>query len=463
MDTGGRGDDEESAARGGRWSGNDVTTGTSPTTDTQPTAPRKAGGGRRSGTPTATATGRPTRRLVIVESPTKAKKIAPVPRQRLRRRVLGRAHPRPAARRRRRPGQVQGRVVGAARAWTSTTSSQPLYIVTPEKKGKVAELRDALKSVDELLLATDHDREGEAIAWHLLETLKPKVPVRRMVFHEITEPAIRAAAAEPARPRPGPGRRPGDPAHPRPPLRLRGLPRAVEEGHAEALGGPGAVGGHPDHRAARARADGVRRRPAYWDIAAQLDAGADATPRTFGARLVAVDGDRVATGRDFGPDGQLQGAGDSAARVLDEAQRPPPGRGAAGPRPGRRVGRVEALHAQAVRAVHDLDAAAGGRPQAALLRRPHDAQRAAAVRERLHHLHAHRLHDAVRVGDQGGPRAGPRAVRRRVRLAAARGSTPARSRTPRRRTRRSGRPGRPSAPRARWPARSTATTSGSTS
>ena len=72
---------------------------------------------------------------------------------------------------------------------------QPLYIVTPEKRGKVSELRDALKSVDELLLATDPDREGEAIAWHLLDTLKPKVPVRRMVFHEITEPAIRAAAA----------------------------------------------------------------------------------------------------------------------------------------------------------------------------------------------------------------------------------------------------------------------------
>ena len=72
-------------------------------------------------------------------------------------------------------------------------SFAPLYIITPEKKGKVAELKDALKSVDEVLLATDPDREGEAIAWHLLDTLKPKVPVRRMVFHEISEPAIRAA------------------------------------------------------------------------------------------------------------------------------------------------------------------------------------------------------------------------------------------------------------------------------
>src|SRR6185369_17627035 len=69
----------------------------------------------------------------------------------------------------------------------------PLYVVTPEKRGKVSERRDALKSVDELLRATDPDREGEAIAWHLLDTLKPKVPVRRMVFHEISEPAIRAA------------------------------------------------------------------------------------------------------------------------------------------------------------------------------------------------------------------------------------------------------------------------------
>ena len=99
------------------------------------------------------------------------------------------------ARRRRRPGQVQGRVVGAARRGRRQRSSSRSTSSRPEKKGKVAELRDALKDVDELLLATDPDREGEAIAWHLLETLKPKVPVRRMVFHEITEPAIRAAVA----------------------------------------------------------------------------------------------------------------------------------------------------------------------------------------------------------------------------------------------------------------------------
>jgi DNA topoisomerase-1 len=70
---------------------------------------------------------------------------------------------------------------------------EPLYVVDPDKKRKVDELKRELKSADELLLATDEDREGEAIAWHLLEVLKPKVPVRRMVFHEITRDAIQRA------------------------------------------------------------------------------------------------------------------------------------------------------------------------------------------------------------------------------------------------------------------------------
>src|SRR5690625_1045318 len=70
---------------------------------------------------------------------------------------------------------------------------EPYYVVSPDKKKKVAELRKALKDADELYLATDEDREGEAIAWHLLEELKPKVPVKRMVFHEITREAIERA------------------------------------------------------------------------------------------------------------------------------------------------------------------------------------------------------------------------------------------------------------------------------
>ena len=73
---------------------------------------------------------------------------------------------------------------------------EPLYVVDSDKKGKVTELKKLLKNADELLLATDEDREGEAIAWHLLEVLQPKVPVRRMVFHEITRDAIQRALGE---------------------------------------------------------------------------------------------------------------------------------------------------------------------------------------------------------------------------------------------------------------------------
>src|SRR5437588_3855226 len=73
---------------------------------------------------------------------------------------------------------------------------QPLYIVDPDKKKKVSELKKLLAGASELLLATDEDREGEAIAWHLLEVLKPKVPVKRMVFHEITRDAINRALGE---------------------------------------------------------------------------------------------------------------------------------------------------------------------------------------------------------------------------------------------------------------------------
>src|SRR5690606_33246700 len=74
---------------------------------------------------------------------------------------------------------------------------EPYYVVYPDKKKKVAELKKLLKDADELYLATDEDREGEAIAWHLLEVLEPKVPVKRMVFHEITREAIQRALEAP--------------------------------------------------------------------------------------------------------------------------------------------------------------------------------------------------------------------------------------------------------------------------
>jgi DNA topoisomerase I len=290
-----------------------VATGTTSITPETDAGRRKAGGGRRTSTPATTANGQPTRRLVIVESSTKAKKIA---------QYLGKDYVVEAS-----VGHIRDLPRGASdvpakykgESWARLgvdvdNQFAPLYIVTPEKKGKVAELRDALKTVDELLLATDHDREGEAIAWHLLETLKPKIPVRRMVFHEITEPAIRAAVQD-----------------------LRDLDLDLVDAQEtrrilDRLYGyevspvlwkkvmPKLSAGRVQSVATRIIVQRERERMAfvsasYWDIAAQLDAGADASPRQFGSRLVAVDGDRVATGRDFGADGRLKGS----ARALDEA------------------------------------------------------------------------------------------------------------------------------------------------
>ncbi len=180
---------------------------------------------------------------------------------------------------------------------------QTLYVVSADKKQQVAKLKALLKDADELFLATDEDREGEAIAWHLLETLNPKVPVRRMVFHEITPQAIQHAVETPARARPGAGRRAGDPPRPRPPLRLRGQPGPVEEGHAEAVGGPRAVGGDPRRRRARARADGASgRRSTGTSRATSSPPPTRATrpPRASSPRrCTRLDGKRLATGASF--------------------------------------------------------------------------------------------------------------------------------------------------------------------
>lgn len=136
------------------------------------------------------------RRLVIVESPTKATKIAS---------YLGDGYIVESSR-----GHIRDLPTGAAEVpakykgekWARTgvdveNGFEPLYVVAAEKKAMVRSLKAALSSVDELLLATDGDREGEAIAWHLLQELKPKVPAKRMVFHEITESAINEAVRQP--------------------------------------------------------------------------------------------------------------------------------------------------------------------------------------------------------------------------------------------------------------------------
>ena len=187
---------------------------------------------------------------------------------------------------------------------------EPLYIVDADKKAKVSELKKKLKDADELLLATDEDREGEAIAWHLLQELKPKVPVRRMVFHEITRDAIQRALGETR----DVDQRLVDAQETRRILdRLYGyevspvLWKKVMQGLSA---------GRVQSVAVRLVVERERERRAfvsagYWDISGTFD------PGSFEARLAVLDGKRVAQGRDFTQQGELKS--DDLAR-LDETQ-----------------------------------------------------------------------------------------------------------------------------------------------
>ncbi|EUA23439.1 DNA topoisomerase I [Mycobacterium xenopi 4042] len=196
---------------------------------------------------------------------------------------------------------------------------EPLYIISPDKKNTVNELKARLKDADELYLATDGDREGEAIAWHLLETLKPRIPVKRMVFHEITEPAIRAAAEHPRD-------LDNDLVDAQETRRI--LDRLYGYEVSPVLWkkvAPKLSAGRVQSVATRIIVQRERERMAfrsaeYWDVVAELDASVSdpgATPPTFSARLTSVDGLRVATGRDFDSLGVLRKPDEVV--VLDEA------------------------------------------------------------------------------------------------------------------------------------------------
>lgn len=240
------------------------------------------------------------RRLVIVESPTKARKIAGylgsnyiVESSRGHIRDLPRAAADVPAKYKSEPWARLGVNVDA--------DFEPLYIISPDKKSTVADLKDKLKNVDELYLATDGDREGEAIAWHLLETLKPRIPVKRMVFHEITEPAIRAAAEDPRD-------LDNDLVDAQETRRI--LDRLYGYEVSPVLWkkvAPKLSAGRVQSVATRIIVQRERERMAfrsagYWDVTAELDASvsdAQASPPTFVAKLNTVDGRRVATGRDF--------------------------------------------------------------------------------------------------------------------------------------------------------------------
>ena len=188
---------------------------------------------------------------------------------------------------------------------------EPLYVVDPDKKKKVAELRKLLAGADELLLATDEDREGEAIAWHLLEVLQPKVPARRMVFHEITRDAIERALDETR----DVDERLVDAQESRrildrlygyevSPVLWKKVMRGLSAGRVQSVATRLVVERERERMAFRAAS--------WWDLLGTFD------PESFEARLVSVEGQRVAMGRDFGPDGKLRG---DALQLDEEAAR----------------------------------------------------------------------------------------------------------------------------------------------
>ncbi|MFJ3105918.1 type I DNA topoisomerase [Streptomyces sp. NPDC086835] len=256
------------------------------------------------------------RRLVIVESPAKAKTIKG---------YLGPGYVVEAS-----VGHIRDLPNGAAEVPEKYTGEvrrlgvdvehdfQPIYVVNADKKAQVRKLKEQLAESDELYLATDEDREGEAIAWHLLEVLKPKVPVHRMVFHEITKEAIRDAVANPRE------------------LNKRMVDAQETRRILDRLYGyevspvlwkkvmPRLSAGRVQSVATRLVVERERERIAfrsaeYWDLTGTFStgrAGDPSDPSTLTARLNTVDGQRVAQGRDFGSDGRLKSA---QVLHLDEA------------------------------------------------------------------------------------------------------------------------------------------------
>ncbi len=189
---------------------------------------------------------------------------------------------------------------------------RPYYVVSADKKQRIRDLRSAVKEADEVLLATDPDREGESISWHLREILKPKVPVKRIVFHEITEEAVREAIAR-ARDidtklvDAQESRRILDRLYGYmiSPVLWKKVQTGLSAGRVQSVAVRLIVEREEERRAFR--------RSTYWDLDAKL-AAAD---REFAATLVRIGQDRLASGKDFNPTtGELQG---DNVRVLNEA------------------------------------------------------------------------------------------------------------------------------------------------
>ncbi|MFI8824532.1 type I DNA topoisomerase [Streptomyces sp. NPDC053431] len=248
------------------------------------------------------------RRLVIVESPAKAKTIKG---------YLGPGYVVEAS-----VGHIRDLPSGAAEVPEKYTGEvrrlgvdvdhdfQPIYVVNADKRAQVKKLKDLLAESDELFLATDEDREGEAIAWHLQEVLKPKVPVHRMVFHEITKDAIQQAVRNPREL----NKRMVDAQETRrildrlygyevSPVLWKKVMRGLSAGRVQSVATRLVV--------ERERERIAFRSAEYWDLTGTFStgrAGDPSDPSSLVARLATVDGKRVAQGRDFGADGQLKTA-----------------------------------------------------------------------------------------------------------------------------------------------------------
>ncbi|WP_370289048.1 type I DNA topoisomerase [Nocardioides sp.] len=187
---------------------------------------------------------------------------------------------------------------------------QPYYVVPRDKKSHISKLKQLLKDADELFLATDEDREGEAIAWHLLDELKPKgIPVRRMVFKEITKAAIQDAAAHPREldmdlVEAQETRRLLDRlyGYEVSPVLWRKVMSGLSAGRVQSVATRLVVDREKERMAFRVAS--------YWDLEGTFDAGAKSEQRMFPAKLHSVDGTRVATGASFGPDGLIKGKAD---------------------------------------------------------------------------------------------------------------------------------------------------------
>lgn len=252
-------------------------------------------------------------KLVIVESPTKARKIGG---------YLGSGYTVMASVGHIRDLAQPSQVPAAKKAEFGkfgvdvNNGFEPYYVVGADKKKTVSDLKAALAKSGELFLATDEDREGEAIAWHLVQALKPKVPVKRMVFHEITKPAIQASLAN---------TRDVDDHMVDAQETRRVLDRLYGYELSPVLWrkvGPGLSAGRVQSVATRLIVERERERMAfrkasYWDVCADLSAnGVD-----FTARMTALNGARLAGSKDFNSLGELQKAkGESAlAHYLSEA------------------------------------------------------------------------------------------------------------------------------------------------